>query len=271
MPKSSNSPATALVKEIRTSLDARVERMERVERAEEKGRPAGSSGSGRNAIRALGVPTAVVVEVAREFVARHQAGLDYAAAVDLLEVSASRKVREEILAAIEVLETFRDSFEPGLLVRLDKCTAIADDFEIAEALGARVAAVVLALDPAKVATVRKWARLRSAGRRRLALLAAMGLVSGGRRDAAVALDLCEILLHEEHPVLVAEVAALLKTTTRIDAKAVQDFLFRRSVDGNPEILRAGSENLDAARRAALIAKLEAQALSAASSLVAVTR
>jgi hypothetical protein len=45
----------------------------------------------------------------------------------------------------------------------------------------------------------------------------------------------------------------------VDAKAVQDFLFRRSVDGNPDILRAGSENLDAARRAALIAKLEAQA------------
>ena len=41
--------------------------------------------------------------------------------------------------------------------------------------------------------------------------------------------------------------------------SLQDFLFRRSIDGNPDILRAGSENLDAARRAALIAKLEAQA------------
>ena len=51
----------------------------------------------------------------------------------------------------------------------------------------------------------------------------------------------------------------MKDTTKVDAKAVQDFLFRRSIDGNPDILRAGSENLDAARRAALIAKLEAQA------------
>ena len=59
--------------------------------------------------------------------------------------------------------------------------------------------------------------------------------------------------------LVAEVAALLRASTKVDAKAVQDFLFRRSIDGNPDILRAGSENLDAARRAALIAKLEAQA------------
>ena len=93
----------------------------------------------------------------------------------------------------------------------------------------------------------------------MALLTAAGLVTEGRRDAALALDLCEILLNEEHPILVGEVASLLRTTTKIDAKAVQDFLFRRSVDGNPDILRAGSENLDAARRAALIAKLEAQA------------
>jgi hypothetical protein len=58
---------------------------------------------------------------------------------------------------------------------------------------------------------------------------------------------------------VSAVAGLLRDTTKVDAKAVQDFLFRRSIDGNPDILRAGSENLDAARRAALIAKLEAQA------------
>jgi len=58
-----------------------------------------------------------------------------------------------------------------------------------------------------------------------------------------------------------EVAGLLRTTTKIDAKAVQDFLFRRSIDGNPDILRAGSENLDAARRAALNAKPEAQQAS----------
>jgi len=132
---------------------------------------------------------------------------------------------------------------------------------VAEALGEKVAALVLALDPSKITTIRKWARLRSVGRKRLALLAAAGLVSEGRRDAALALDLCEILLNEDHPVLVREVASLLRTTTKIDAKAVQDFLFRRSIDGNPAILRAGSENLDAARRAALIAKLEAQQAS----------
>jgi hypothetical protein len=57
----------------------------------------------------------------------------------------------------------------------------------------------------------------------------------------------------------------------VDAKAVQDFLFRRSIDGNPDILRAGSENLDAARRAALIAKLEAQAALATPLAAAVER
>ena len=262
MPTTTNPAVLALLKALRTQLE---------QHEEEKVRPAGAGGPGRGAVRVLGVPAEKVEEVARAFVTRHRGSLGYATAVELLVAAVARKVREEIVAAIAVLGSFRESFDAGLLARIDKWSSVADDFEVAEALGARLAAGVLALDPAKVATVRKWARLKSPGRRRLALLAASGLVSGGRREAATALDLCEILLNEEHPVLVAEVASLLRTTTRIDAKAVQDFLFRRSVDGNPDILRAGSENLDAARRAALIAKLEAQAMSAAAALVATSR
>ncbi len=262
MPKTSNTAILPLLKDLRTHLEKHVE---------EKVRPAMTGGQGRNAVRVLGIPADRVAAVADAFSSRHRSALDYPTAVDLVDAAVARRVREEILAAIEVLETFRDGFDAGLLLRIDKWSSAADDFEVAEALGARLAACVLAIDPSKVATVRKWARLKSPGRRRLALLAASGLVSGGRRDAATALDLCEILLNEEHPVLVAEVASLLRTTTRIDAKAVQDFLFRRSVDGNPEILRAGSENLDAARRAALIAKLEAQAMSAAAAFVAASR
>src|SRR5664279_3928876 len=121
----------------------------------------------------------------------------------------------------------------------------------------------LAREPAKRAVVKKWAKLKNVGKRHLAVLAAMGLVTDGHREAAAVLTLAEALLDEQHPVMIGAVARLLRETTRVDAKAVQDFLFRRSIDGNPDILRAGSENLDAARRAALIAKLEAQAALAA--------
>jgi len=244
------SPAVAsILKDIRAALD---------EKADEKARPAQGE---KSPLKVIGVRASGVKAVAREVVVRHKTTLDYPLAVDLLDAAAGRKVREEILVAIDLLERFRKDFEPALLLRMDKWSGVADDLDVAEALGGRIAAWALALDPAKIATVRKWARLRSVGRKRLALLAASGLVSEGRRDAALALDLCEILLNEEHPVLVTEVAGLLRTTTKIDAKAVQDFLFRRSIDGNPAILRAGSENLDAARRAALIAKLEAQQAS----------
>lgn len=249
MAKTTSPAVASILKDIRTALD---------ERAEEKARPTPGE---KSPLKVLGVRAAGVKAVAREVSVRHKASLDYPTSADLLEAAAGRKVREEVLVAIELLERFRKDFEPALLLRMDKWSGVADDLEVAEALGARIAAAVLALDPSKIATVRKWARLRSVGRKRLALLAASGLVSEGRRDAALALDLCEILLNEEHPVLVAEVASLLRTTTKIDAKAVQDFLFRRSIDGNPAILRAGSENLDAARRAALIAKLEAQQAS----------
>lgn len=249
MAKTIPPAAASILKDIRSALDERVDDKVRLTPA------------GKSALKVLGVRAAAVKAVAREVAVRHKTTLDYALALDVLEAAAGRKVREEILVAVELLERFRKDFDPSLLLRMDKWSGVADDLEVAEALGARVAACVLALDPSKIATVRKWARLRSVGRKRLALLAGSGLVSEGRRDAALALDLCEILLNEEHPVLVTEVAGLLRTTTKIDAKAVQDFLFRRSIDGNPAILRAGSENLDAARRAALIAKLEAQQAS----------
>jgi hypothetical protein len=244
------SPAVAtILKDIRAALD---------EKAEEKARPLPGV---KSPLKVIGVRPSIVKAVAREIAVRHKTAFEYPLAADLLDAAAGRKVREEILVAIELLEKFRKDFEPSLILRMDKWSGIADDLEVAEALGAKVASWALALDPSKVGTIRKWARLRSVGRKRLALLAASGLVSEGRRDAALALDLCEILLNEDHPVLVTEVAGLLRTTTKIDAKAVQDFLFRRSIDGNPAILRAGSENLDAARRAALIAKLEAQQAS----------
>ena len=249
MAKTASPHVASLLKDIRAALDDRVD---------EKAR---SVPVAKGALKVIGVRPGSVKAVARESAVRHKATLAYPLVAELLDAAASRKVREEILVAVELLDRFRKEFEPALLVRMDKWSSVADDLEVAEALGEKVAAFVLALDPSKITTIRKWARLRSVGRKRLALLAAAGLVSEGRRDAALALDLCEILLNEDHPVLVREVASLLRTTTKIDAKAVQDFLFRRSIDGNPAILRAGSENLDAARRAALIAKLEAQQAS----------
>jgi hypothetical protein len=249
MAKTTSPALASILKDIRSALDEKVDEKARL------------APGGKSPLKVIGVRAAVVKAVARDVAARHKAVLDYPVAADLLDAAAGRKVREEILVAIDLLERFRKDFDSSLLLRMDKWSAVADDLDVAEALGARIAASALALDPSKIATIRKWARLRSVGRKRLALLAACGLVSEGRRDATLALDLCEILLNEEHPVLVTEVAGLLRTTTKIDAKAVQDFLFRRSIDGNPAILRAGSENLDAARRAALIAKLEAQQAS----------
>jgi hypothetical protein len=249
MAKTTSPAVASILKDIRSALDEKVD---------EKARAAPAQ---KSPLKVIGVRASGVKAVAREVAVRHKADLEYPLAADVLDAAAGRKVREEILVAIDLLERFRKEFEPSLLLRMDKWSAVADDLEVAEALGARIASWALALDPSKIATIRKWARLRSVGRKRLALLAASGLVSEGRRDATLALDLCEILLNEDHPVLVTEVAGLLRTTTKIDAKAVQDFLFRRSIDGNPAILRAGSENLDAARRAALIAKLEAQQAS----------
>lgn len=249
MAKSNSSAVPSLLKEIRTALDAKAEEKLRVSEAS---RP-------KSHLKALGVRTSVLRAVARDVASRGRSGLDYATAVALLDATVARKVREEILVAIDVLERYRREFDASLFPHLEKWSTAADDVDVAEALGSRIAAPSLAKEPSRMALVKKWARLKSPGKRRLAVLAASGLVTEGRREAGLVLEMCEHLLNEDNPVLVSAVAGLLRDTTKVDAKAVQDFLFRRSIDGNPDILRAGSENLDAARRAALIAKLEAQA------------
>lgn len=262
MAKTTSTAAVATtIKSIRKALD---------EKATEKPRVI-ASGSGKGAFRSLGVRLADVKQITRSLASGGAVPADLAGAVALVDAAFARKVREEILVAIEVLAGHRSEFTPSLFVHVDKWVASLDDLDVAEAIGAQVVSALLVQDPSRLATVRKWARTRSVGRRCLAVLSVSALISDGRRDVAPTLEICELLLNEDHPVLVAEVAALLRNATRIDAKAVQDFLFRRSVDGNPDILRAGSENLDAARRAALIAKLEAQAAIVAPPPVEATR
>ncbi len=260
----SAAAVASILKDVRALLDARADEKEAAKEGKD-GKAKGGVVQPRSPLKALGVKTSFVRSIAREIQTKNKPAMDYGAALALMDVAVSRKVREEILVALDVLERYRKDYAPGLFSHVEKWSSIADDLEVAEALGTRVAAPAIGLEPARLNVLRKWARLRSVGKRRLAVLAAVGLVSDGRREAAAVLELAELLLHEDHPAMVSAVASLLRETTRVDAKAVQDFLFRRSVDGNPDILRAGSENLDAARRAALIAKLEAQAAVVATS------
>lgn len=259
----SAAAAASILKDVRALLEARADEKDSAKDGKANGKLKGGAAQPRSPLKALGVKSSFVRSIAREIQTRNKPGMDYTAALALTDAAVGRRVREEILVALDVLERYRKDFAPGLFSHVERWSSVADDLEVAEALGVRVAAPALALEPAKINVLRKWARLRSVGKRRLAVLAAVGLVSEGRREAAAVLELAELLLHEDHTAMVSAVAGLLRETTKVDAKAVQDFLFRRSVDGNPEILRAGSENLDAARRAALIAKLEAQALVAA--------
>ena len=246
------TPSAALIlRDIRAALDSRLDGKDRGDKTK--------SLVSKTPLKALGVRASLVRAIAREVEGKTRPSIDYSAALALVDAAVARKVREEILVSLEVLEHRQKEFASGLFAKVEKWSAVADDMEVAEILGTRVAAPALRLEPAKLSVVKKWAKLKSVGKRHLAVLAATGLVMDGHREATAVLNLAEMLLDEQNPLMVGAVARLLRETTRVDAKAVQDFLFRRSIDGNPDILRAGSENLDAARRAALIAKLEAQA------------
>ena len=71
-------------------------------------------------------------------------------------------MREEILVALDVLERYRKDFAPGLFAHVEKWSSVADDLEVAEALGPRVAAPALGLEPAKINVLRRSGRVCAA-------------------------------------------------------------------------------------------------------------
>ena len=99
MAKTTSPAVASILKDIRTALDERVEERARL------------SPGAKSPLKVIGVRASGVKTVAREISVRHKTTLDYPLAVDLLEAAAGRKVREEILVAIDLLERFRKEFD----------------------------------------------------------------------------------------------------------------------------------------------------------------
>ena len=164
------SPAAAasILKDVRALLEARADEKEAAKEGKSNGKSKGVP-QPRSPLKALGVKPSFVRSIAREIQTKNKPAMDYAGALALMDAAVSRKVREEILVALDVLERYRRDFAAGLFSRVEKWSSVADDLEVAEALGTRVAAPALALEPAKINVLRKWARLRSVGKRLSAL------------------------------------------------------------------------------------------------------
>src|ERR1035438_808916 len=194
------TPSAALIlKDIRAALDSRLDG---------KG-DRGDKSKGivpKSPLKALGVRPSLVRSIAREIEGKTRPSMEYPVALALVDAAVARKVREEILVALEVFEHHQKEFAPGLFAKVEKWSAVADDLEVAEVLGTRVAAPALRLEPSKLNVVKKWAKLKSLGKRHLAVLAATGLVMDGHREAAAVLNLAETLLDGLNPAMVGAVA-----------------------------------------------------------------
>src|ERR1700675_2692511 len=93
MAKSASS-AALILRDIRVALDSRPD-----------GRGDKPKGTGpKSPLKALGVRQSLVRSIARDVLAKARAAMDYSVALALVDVAVSRKVREEILVALEVLE-----------------------------------------------------------------------------------------------------------------------------------------------------------------------
>ena len=120
------TPSAALIlRDIRAALDSRLD-----------GRGDKTKGIVlKSPLKALGSRQSTIRSIAREVEGKTRSSMGYSAVLSLVDAAVARKVREEILVALEILEHHQKEFVPGLFAKVEKWSAVADDFEVAEVLG----------------------------------------------------------------------------------------------------------------------------------------
>src|SRR5450759_437148 len=105
------TPSAALIlRDIRAALDSRLD-----------GR--GDKAKGivlKSPLKALGVRPSFLRSIAREIEGKTRPSMEYPVALALVDAAVARKVREEILVALEVLEHHQKEFAPGLFAKVEK-------------------------------------------------------------------------------------------------------------------------------------------------------
>src|ERR1035441_1873300 len=108
------TPSAALIlKDIRAALDSRLDGK-------------GDRGDKRNgivpksALNALGVRPSRARSIGRDLEGKPRPSMEYPVALALVDAAMARKVREEILVALEVFEHHQKEFAPGLFAKGEK-------------------------------------------------------------------------------------------------------------------------------------------------------
>ncbi len=116
----SAAAAASILKDVRALLEARADEKEAAKDGKANGKSKGAALQPRSPLKALGVKPSFVRSIAREIQTKNRPAMDYAAAVALMDAAVSRKVREEILVALDVLERHRKDFASGLFSHVEK-------------------------------------------------------------------------------------------------------------------------------------------------------
>src|ERR1700686_2289055 len=108
------TPSAALIlRDIRTALESRLD-----------GRADKARGIvPKTSLKALGVRASFVRSIARGIEGKTRPSIEYPVALALVDAAVARKVREEILVALEVLEHHHKEFAPGLFAKVGKWSA----------------------------------------------------------------------------------------------------------------------------------------------------
>src|SRR5664279_1266890 len=109
------APSAALIlKDIRAALDSRLDgHGDRGDKSK--------GAASKSPLKALGVRSSFVRSIARDIQTKAKPSIDYAVALALVDAAVARKVREEILVVLELLERQQKDFTSGLFAKVENC------------------------------------------------------------------------------------------------------------------------------------------------------
>jgi 3-methyladenine DNA glycosylase AlkD len=200
--------------------------------------------------RALGVRVPVLRARAAALRREHR-GLSLATLADVMDSFAAGRMREEILIGAFWLARYGRAVEGLQWRRLAAWIPALDNWETCDQLAMNVAARVVAVDLALVASLRRLTDSRSEWARRFALATASAMNQKGRAHVGETLAICAPLVADDSPHVRKAVGWALRQASKHDPAAVAAFLLEHRSGAHPSVIREGSAKLSAARRAAL--------------------
>lgn len=169
----------------------------------------------------------------------------------MLDAACASGGRDEILAAVFLVERSRRALTSVPWERIERWLASVDNWETCDQIAMRLAAPRAAADVEARERLMSWACDSNRWARRFALATAAALQQKGRASPRIAIEVADRLAADTDPMVRKALAWALREVSRHDPEAVAALLRRHAERMHGPTLRAAAEKLPSPLRATI--------------------